>query len=157
PFSRFSGICLGSAHSLSSPSRSTTPAPLRDSRYLTTHVARRTVTLPLPPPMHDTRRLIEQLADPAAYPHPVAGVAVRQTPISVVVLGGPFAYKLKKPVRLGFLDFSTPALRRHFCEEEVRLNRRLAPHVYLGVEPVTDHDGRLRLGGSGQPIDWAVK
>jgi aminoglycoside phosphotransferase family enzyme/predicted kinase len=107
--------------------------------------------------MHDTRRLIEQLADPAAYPHPVDAVAVRQTHISVVLLAGPFAYKLKKPVRLGFLDFSTPELRRHFCDEEVRLNRRLAPHVYLGVEPVTEHDGRLRLGGSGQPIDWAVK
>jgi aminoglycoside phosphotransferase family enzyme/predicted kinase len=108
-------------------------------------------------PMHDTRRLIAGLADPAAYPHPVDDVAVRQTHISIVFLAGPFAYKLKKPVRLGFLDFSTPERRRHFCEEEVRLNRRLAPHVYLGVEPVTEQDGRLRLGGSGHPIDWAVK
>jgi aminoglycoside phosphotransferase family enzyme/predicted kinase len=107
--------------------------------------------------MPDTRRLIEQLADPAAYPHPVADVAVHQTHISVVFLAGPFAYKLKKPVRLGFLDFSTLDRRRHFCEEEVRLNRRLAPHVYLGVEPVTEHDGRLRVGGSGEPVEWAVK
>lgn len=107
--------------------------------------------------MHDTRRLIEQLADPAAYPHPADGVDVRQTHISVVFLAGPFAYKLKKPVRLGFLDFSTLELRRHFCHEEVRLNRRLAPHVYLGVEPVTEHDGRLRLGGSGEAVEWAVK
>lgn len=107
--------------------------------------------------MTDTRRLIEQLADPAAYPHPAKDVAVFQTHISVVFLAGPLAYKLKKPVRLGFLDFSTPQLRRHFCEEEVRLNRRLAPHVYLGVVPVTEQDGRLRVEGSGEPVEWAVK
>jgi aminoglycoside phosphotransferase family enzyme/predicted kinase len=107
--------------------------------------------------MPDTHRLIDQLADPAAYPHPVAAVDVRQTHSSVVFLAGPFAYKLKKPVRLGFLDFSTPELRRHFCQEEIRLNRRLAPHVYLAVEPVTEQDGRLRLGGSGEPVEWAVK
>lgn len=107
--------------------------------------------------MSDTRRLIEQLAGPAAYPHPAADVAVLQTHISVVALAGPFAYKLKKPVRLGFLDFSTLERRRHFCEEEVRLNRRLAPHVYRGVVPVTELDGRLRVGGSGEPVEWAVK
>src|SRR5207248_9733677 len=92
-------------------------------------------------PVNDTRRRLEQLADPAAYPHPAGPVEVRQTHISAVFLAGPFAYKLKKPVALGFLDFSTPDRRRHFCEEEVRLNRRLAPHVYLGVVPVTDEDG----------------
>jgi aminoglycoside phosphotransferase family enzyme/predicted kinase len=105
----------------------------------------------------DTQQLIRQLSDPAAYPHPVDRVEVRQTHISAVFLAGPFAYKVKKPVALGFLDFSTPDRRRHFCEEEVRLNRRLAPHVYLGVVPVTDDGGRLCLGGPGEPADWAVK
>ena len=85
----------------------------------------------------DLPRLIEVLSASGAYPHPVEAVEVRQTHISVVFLAGPFAYKIKKPVNLGFLDFSTLEKRRHFCEEEVRLNRRLAPAVYLGVVPIT--------------------
>ncbi len=66
-------------------------------------------------------------------------------------------YKVKKPVALGFLDFSTPELRRHFCKEEVRLNRRLAPHIYLGVVPITRDGERLQVDGTGEPLDWAVK
>ena len=69
--------------------------------------------------------LIESLSPPGAYPHPVDAVEVHQTHISVVFLAGPFAYKIKKPVNLGFVDFSTLEKRRHFCDEEVRLNRRL--------------------------------
>src|SRR5436190_6229554 len=102
-------------------------------------------------------RLIEALSEPAAYPHAVEGVEVRQTHISVVFLAGPYAYKLKKPVNLGFLDFTTLDKRRHFCEEEVRLNRRLAPSVYLGVEPVTQTADGLRIGGEGEAVDWVVK
>jgi aminoglycoside phosphotransferase family enzyme/predicted kinase len=102
-------------------------------------------------------RLIEGLADPAAYPEPVAGVEVRQTHISVVFLAGGHAYKVKKPVNLGFLDFSTLARRRHFCAEEVRLNRRLAPAVYRGVVPVTRSGGRVRMEGEGEAVEWAVK
>jgi uncharacterized protein len=85
----------------------------------------------------DLAQMIETLSDPAAYPDPVGEVEVRQTHISAVFLAGPHVYKVKKPVEFGFLDFSTPARRRHFCEEEVRLNRRLAPEVYLGVVPIT--------------------
>src|SRR3982751_325923 len=84
-------------------------------------------------------------------------VEVQQTHISVVFLTERFAYKLKKPVNLGFLDFSTPEKRRHYCDEEVRLNRRLAPHVYLGVVPVTLAGGEARFEGDGEVIDWAVK
>lgn len=105
----------------------------------------------------DIRQLLAQLTDPAAYPHPAGPVQVRQTHISAVFLAGPFAYKVKKPVALGFLDFSTPDRRRHFCEEEVRLNRRLAPHVYLDVVPIVEESGRLRVGGDGEPVEWAVK
>ena len=76
-------------------------------------------------------------------------VEVHQTHISVVFLAGPFAYKIKKPVNLGFVDFSTLEKRQHFCEEEVRLNRRLAPHVYLGVVPVTAHRARRVSEGFG--------
>lgn len=100
--------------------------------------------------------LIQQLSSPKAYSYPVCQVEVIQTHISVVFLAGPFAWKIKKPVELGFLDFSTLEKRRHFCEEEVRLNSPLAPGVYLGVVPVTDN-GRLVLGGSGEEIEYAVK
>jgi aminoglycoside phosphotransferase family enzyme/predicted kinase len=105
----------------------------------------------------DLARLIEALSDPAAYPGPVGAVEVRHTHISVVFLAGPHAYKVKKPVEFGFLDFSTPAKRRHDCEEEVRLNRRLAPDVYLGVVAVTQSDAGVRVEGGGEVVEWAVK
>jgi aminoglycoside phosphotransferase family enzyme/predicted kinase len=105
----------------------------------------------------DLPRLITALSDPTAYPHPVGAVEVRQTHISVVFLAGPFVYKVKKPVALGFLDFSSLDRRSHYCREEVRLNRRLAPDVYLGVVPVVTTPAGVRLGGDGEPLEWAVK
>ena len=76
--------------------------------------------------------------------------------ISWVLLTGPYAYKIKKPLDLGFLDFTTLERRRHFCLEEVRLNRRLAPTAYLGVVPVAVGAGRLRVDGEGDVVEWAV-
>jgi aminoglycoside phosphotransferase family enzyme/predicted kinase len=105
----------------------------------------------------DLPRLIEALSDPSAYPYPVGAVEVRQTHISAVFLAGPYVYKVKKPVNPGFLDFSTRELRRHFCEQEVRLNRRLAPQVYLGMVPVVRDGDGARFEGEGEVIDWAVK
>lgn len=105
----------------------------------------------------DLCRLIDGLSRPAAYPHPAAGVRVLQTHISVVFLAGGFAYKVRKPVRLGFLDFSTLGRREHDCREEVRLNRRLAPDVYLGVVGVTESPDGVRVGGDGEPVEWAVQ
>jgi aminoglycoside phosphotransferase family enzyme len=104
-------------------------------------------------------RLIRALGDPAAYEPRAEGVVVRQTHISVVSLAGPFAYKVKKPVRLGFVDYGTLERRRHFCHEEARLNRRLAPEVYLGVVPIVreGEGGRLRVEGTGEVVEWAVK
>jgi aminoglycoside phosphotransferase family enzyme/predicted kinase len=107
--------------------------------------------------MRDLADLIAALARPEAYPARPGDVEVRQTHISVVFLAGEFAYKVKKPVRLGFLDFSTLDRRRHFCDEEVRLNRRLAPDVYLGVVPIAQDAAGLRFEGDGQAIEWAVK
>jgi aminoglycoside phosphotransferase family enzyme/predicted kinase len=101
----------------------------------------------------DISRLIEALSNPDA----VEKVEVRQTHISVVFLSEAYAYKIKKPVNLGFLDFSTLEKRRHFCLEEVRLNRRLAPSVYRGVVPITRVGTAVRLEGAGEPIEWAVK
>lgn len=102
----------------------------------------------------DLPDLIAALSRPQAYPHPCpGGVEVRQTHISTVFLAGDFAYKVKKPVDLGFVDFTTLGKRRYFCEEEVRLNRRLAPAVYLGVVPVT----RGGIDRPGEVVEWAVK
>lgn len=102
-------------------------------------------------------RLLELLADPRSYPHPAAPVVVHQTHISAVFLAGPYAYKVKKPRNLAFLDFSSLERRRHFCEEEVRLNRRLAPHVYRGVVPIVAADGGVRVDGEGEAFEWAVR
>src|SRR6516165_7822702 len=102
-------------------------------------------------------RLINALSDPSAYPYPVPAVELCHTHISVVFLVGPFAYKVKKPVNLGFLDFTTLEKRRHFCAEEVRLNRRLAPAVYQGVVPVALAGEGVRLEAEGPAVEWAVK
>ena len=105
----------------------------------------------------DLAQMIKALSDPTAYPDPVGEVEVRQTHISAVFLAGPHVYKVKKPVELGFLDFSTLAKRRRYCEEEVRLNRRLTPEVYLGVVPVARSDAGLKVQGDGEVVEWAVK
>ena len=104
----------------------------------------------------DLPTLLAAMADPAAYPRP-APVEVRQTHISAVFLVGDTVYKVRKPVNLGFVDFTTLDKRKHDCDEEVRLNRRLAPSVYRGVVPITIEDGRVRVGGSGEPVEWAVE
>jgi aminoglycoside phosphotransferase family enzyme/predicted kinase len=105
----------------------------------------------------DLPDLIEALSLPTAFPYPAGAVAVRQTHISVAFLAGSYVYKVKKPVNLGFLDFATLPKRQHFCQEEVRLNRRLAPHVYLGVVPVVRTGNGLRFEGEGEVVEWAVK
>ncbi len=105
----------------------------------------------------DISQLIEVLSKPNAYPFPVESIEVRQTHISAVFLAGSCVYKVKKPVNPGFLDFTTLESRRHFCEEEVRLNRRLAPEVYLGVVPVVREYDALKFEGKGEVVEWAVK
>ncbi len=105
----------------------------------------------------DHASLVETLQTPAPYGHPVDRVEVVQTHISSVFLTGDFAYKLKKPMNFGFLDFTTAELRRRYCEAEVELNRRLAPSVYLRVLPVTVEDGAVVLDGAGEAVDWLVQ
>jgi uncharacterized protein len=104
--------------------------------------------------------VVRFLSDPSSYPEHTASVSVIETHMAYVFLTDAFAYKLKKSVRFDFLDFSTVALRRHVCEEEVRLNRRLAPDVYLGMLPlVRETGGALHVGmkPESEPIDWLVK
>lgn len=98
------------------------------------------------------------LLDPGAFPHASEPPTVVETHISWVLLTGSFAYKLKKPVRFDFVDFSTLERREHFCREELRCNRAFAPELYLDVVPVTRDDrGRARIQGGGDVVDWAVK
>lgn len=92
------------------------------------------------------------------YPGDAGPVDVRETHMSWVFLTDRHAYKMKKPMRQERLDFGTLERRRHFCEEEVRLNRRLAPDVYLGTMPLAVRpDGALSLGGPGDVVEWLVK
>ena len=101
-------------------------------------------------------RIVELLSAPATYPHGVDDVAHVQTHISHVFLAGDFVYKLKKAVTFPFLDFSTAAARRAACEEEVRLNRRLAGDIYVGVVDVpSESDGRWSFVGGGPVVDAA--
>lgn len=101
--------------------------------------------------------LVELLLSPATYGERNRRISLVETHISWVFLTDRFVYKLKKPVRFDFLDFSTPQARRRACEAECRLNEPLAPGVYLGVLPITESNGRMSLGGSGAPVDWVVK
>ncbi len=101
--------------------------------------------------------LIQALQNAALYDHPVTGFTVVETHISWVILTGDYAYKIKKPVDLGFLDFSTLEKRRFYCEEELRLNRRLAPQLYLAVVAITGSAASPRLNGGGAAIEYAVK
>ncbi len=97
------------------------------------------------------------LRAPAAYPGAPEEVRVEETHMSWVFLAGDRAYKLKKPVEYPFLDFSTLAAREADCRAGGRLNRRLAPDVYLGVVPLTaGDDGALALQGEGRVVDWLV-
>jgi aminoglycoside phosphotransferase family enzyme len=104
---------------------------------------------------HD--RLIQSLTDRSVYAHLTTEIVVVQTHISWVVLTCPYAYKIKKPVNLGFVDFSTLAKRHFFCQEELRLNRRLAPQLYLEVVAISGTPERPQLHGEGSPIEYAVK
>lgn len=106
---------------------------------------------------NDSGTLIDGLRRPGAWPHAVRRLAVVQTHISWVLLTGELAYKIKKPVDLGFLDFSTLERRRAACEEELRLNRRWAPELYLDVVPITGTPSRPRVGGAGRAIEYAVR
>lgn len=101
--------------------------------------------------------LIERLRDPACYAHAAGPVRVIETHISWVLLTGEFAYKIKKPLDLGFLDFSTLTQRLHACCDEVRLNRRLAPDIYLDVVPITGSPRAPHVDGSGETFEYAVK
>lgn len=107
-------------------------------------------------PMIHIQRIIDGLSGPDAYPDRPHEVIFVQTSISAVFIAGDLVYKVKKPVDLGYLDFVTIEKRKFFCEEEVRLNRRLCPEIYIGVVPVTEDRGMINVRGKGDVIDYAV-
>jgi aminoglycoside phosphotransferase family enzyme len=105
----------------------------------------------------DRNPLVRGLMDPAAYPHPTGTIKLVETHISWVFLTGPFAYKVKKPVNLGFLDFTSPDRRRELCAEEIRVSGRFAPEIYVGASPITGTPRAPRVDGPGAAFEWAVK
>ncbi len=101
--------------------------------------------------------LINFLQNPAIYDPVPDEVRMLETHMSWVLLAAPYAYKIKKPVDLGFADFTSLDKRRYYCEEELRLNQPLAPQLYLAVVPITGSPDAAVIGGSGEPIEFAVK
>ena len=101
--------------------------------------------------------LVQALLDPKAYPEAPQGIELMQTQMSFVFLTDDHVYKVKKPVNLGYLDYTTLDKRRFYCQREVELNRRLCPSVYLGVVPITREKGGIFIGGRGEGMEYAVK
>ena len=101
--------------------------------------------------------LVQGLLSPEAYPHRPAEVELRQTHISYLFFAGEYVYKVKKPLDLGFLDYSTLEKRRAMCEAEVVLNRRLCERAYLGTVPIVEQGSGYIVEGDGQPAEYAVK
>lgn len=111
----------------------------------------------MPTPPHQLPPFVQALLEPARHRPGTTEVTLVETHISWVLLAGAFAYKIKKPLKLPFLDFSTPALRQRYCEDELRLNRRFAPDIYLDVIAITGVPGNPQLDGSGPVMDHAVR
>jgi uncharacterized protein len=107
--------------------------------------------------MSELPALIQALLKPQAYPEPPSRVELVQTQISYVFLADEFVYKIKKPVDMGFLDYSTLEKRLHLCNKEVELNRRLCANAYLGVFPITNDNGQYHIDGKGKVEEYAVK
>lgn len=102
--------------------------------------------------------VIQEMLNPGFYPHPVQEpIKLIQTHVSYVLLTGDYAYKLKKAVNFGFLDYSTLELREHFCRQELEMNKRGAAEIYLEVLPITQTDNKLELGGSGTTVEYTLK
>jgi len=107
--------------------------------------------------MAEQPALVKALLKPETYSNHPQKVELVQTQMSFLFLTGDYAYKVKKPVDLGYLDYTTLEKRRFFCRQEMELNRRLCPDAYLEVVPVVSRQGQIHLGGEGEVIEYAVK
>lgn len=101
--------------------------------------------------------MVEALLQRTSYPEMPRDIRLLQTQMSFVFLTGTHAYKIKKPLDFGFADFTSLEKRRYFCHQEVELNRRLCPEIYLGVVEITEDSGKFRIGGAGRTVEYAVK
>ncbi len=101
--------------------------------------------------------MVEALLDPKAYPEAPGQIELVQTQMSFVFMTDEYVYKVKKPVDLGYLDYTTLDKRHFYCQREVELNRRLCPDGYLGVVPIARGKGEIHIGGQGEVIEYAVK
>jgi len=101
--------------------------------------------------------VVQALLEPRAYPDKPQRIELGQTQMSFVFIADDYVYKVKKPVDLGYLDYTTLERRQFFCRREVELNRRLCPDVYLSVVPITQEKGNIVIGGQGEAIEYAVK
>jgi aminoglycoside phosphotransferase family enzyme len=99
----------------------------------------------------------QTLLSPEAYPHKPQRIELVQTQMSFIFLAGEYVYKIKKPVNLGYLDYTTLEKRHFFCHQELKLNRRLCPDAYLAVVPIIKEKDGLRIEGQGKAIEYAVK
>jgi len=106
--------------------------------------------------MDTARQLIDTLIRNGVFGHDTAGTRLIETHTAWIILSGEFAWKIKKPVNFGFLDYSTLEKRHFFCNEELRLNRRFAPQVYLEVVAITGSVSSPRLGGDEPVLEYAV-
>jgi aminoglycoside phosphotransferase family enzyme len=97
------------------------------------------------------------LLEPQAYPHKPKKIELVQTQMSFIFLTGDYVYKIKKPVNLGYLDYTTLEKRHYFCRQELELNRRLCPSAYLAVVPIVEEKNQLHVEGRGKSIEYAVK
>ncbi len=118
--------------------------------FITFFVFRKIVTM-------DKKEFLEEIKKPETFGKNIDSVKLIQTHISFIVLTGKYAYKIKKPVNFGFLDFSTLEKRKYFCNQELKLNKRLSPEIYLEVDKITKKDDGLEINGSGKVVDYAVK
>jgi len=100
---------------------------------------------------------VRALLKAQAYPHKPQKIELVQTQMSLILLTGEYVYKIKKPVNLGYLDYTTLEKRHFFCHQELELNRRLCPDAYLAVVPIVEKKGELRIEGQGKAIEYAVK
>jgi aminoglycoside phosphotransferase family enzyme len=104
----------------------------------------------------DLPTLQQAMLNPAVYPDKPNEVKLIETHISLLFLTGNYVYKVKKPVDFGFLDFTSLEKRRHFCEREVILNRRLSTGIYLGISNITRDQDRILIDGKGEIVEYAV-
>ena len=107
-------------------------------------------------PKH-TKQMLEALKRPESYDSPIRNIRLLQTHISWVFLTGDYAYKIKKPVDFGFLDFTTLDKRKRFCLKELEINRMFSEDIYIDVLPVNIFSDSIKVNGPGETIDYAIK